>query len=52
MAFYLYLDCFEDTDFLKAADVIAGIWVLANHAITLQLQMFFGTLCLCIWKPV
>ena len=44
--FYFHKDVFEDTGWSKASGMIDGIWVLTNHAITLQLLGVAGTVCL------
>ena len=46
MMFYSHQDVFKDTGWSEASDMIDGIWVLTNHAITLQLLSVAGTVCL------
>ena len=46
MMFYFHKVVFEDTGWSKASGMIDGIWVLTNHAITLQPLRFDGTVCL------
>ena len=46
MMFYSHKDVFMDSGLSETSDTIDGIWVLTNHAITLQLQRVAGTVCL------